>query len=177
MPKRSREQIRKDENRIIKELTTNANESINKIAKKCGFSRQKVWRIVKRLEKNNIIWGYVTIVDKERLNRKGFVMLIKRTNKPIDEKLLNNILNRKLDEIADEIDVEIEDSHYIHGVYDWMICINAKDIKHAKKMCESFNTEFGEHIEEIDLIEKMFPIKKCGIDNPNIEEIEEFTTF
>jgi len=56
MPKSSRKQIDNDEKKILRELQKNSKESIDKIAKKCGFSRQKVWRIIKRLEKNKTIW-------------------------------------------------------------------------------------------------------------------------
>ena len=52
MPKNSKKQIDKDEKKVIAELQNNARESIDKIAQECGFSRQKVWRIMKRLEKN-----------------------------------------------------------------------------------------------------------------------------
>ena len=63
MPKNSREQIDADEKKVIKELQKNSKESSDKIAKKCGFSRQKVWRIIKKLEKNKTIWGYFAVVD------------------------------------------------------------------------------------------------------------------
>jgi DNA-binding Lrp family transcriptional regulator len=177
MPKRSKEQIEQDENKILEELQKNANESINQIAKKCGFSRQKVWRIIKRLEKNNTIWGYVTIVDNERQGKEEFTMLIKRTNKPSDKKLLDTIVNRKVEEIAKKINVQIESSYYIHGNYDWMICFTADNIKQAKKLAESMNTTFSGYLEEIHLLQRMFPIKKLGVENPDIEKLKEFTTI
>lgn len=177
MPKRSKEQIIKDENKILEELTKNANESINQIAKKCGFSRQKVWRIIKRLEKNNTIWGYVTIVDNERQGKENFTMLIKRTNKPADKKLVDNITQRKLENIAKDTGVKIESSYYIHGPYDWMVSFTAEDIKQAKKLLESFNNLYSGYIEEIQLLQKMFPIKRLGIENPELERIKEFTTL
>ena len=51
MAKTSKKQIEEDERKIITELQKNAKESIDVIAKKCGFSRQKVWLVIKRLEK------------------------------------------------------------------------------------------------------------------------------
>jgi DNA-binding Lrp family transcriptional regulator len=63
MVKVSREQINKDEKKILAELQKDAQKGIDMLAKRCGFSRQKVWRIVKRLEKNRMIWGYTAIVD------------------------------------------------------------------------------------------------------------------
>ena len=66
MAKVSAKQIDIDERKVIAALQSNAKESIDVIAKQCGFSRQKVWRIIKRLEKNRTIWGYHAVVDSER---------------------------------------------------------------------------------------------------------------
>ena len=74
MPKNSNEQIEKDEKKILKELRKNANKSINDIAKSLGFSRQKVWRIIKSLEKNNTIWGYSAILDEQKLGKKNLYL-------------------------------------------------------------------------------------------------------
>ena len=67
-----------DEKKVMHELEYNANESIDVIAKKCGFSRQKVWRIKKKLESNKTIWGYHAVVDHEKLHQKSYIMLIKK---------------------------------------------------------------------------------------------------
>jgi len=67
MPKSSKKQIDDDEKVVVQKLQKNSKESIDKIAKKCGFSRQKVWRIIKRLEKNKTIWGYHAIVDNKKI--------------------------------------------------------------------------------------------------------------
>jgi len=47
MVKRSKESIEKDENKILHELLKDSRQSINDIAKKLGFSRQKVWSNIK----------------------------------------------------------------------------------------------------------------------------------
>jgi AraC-like DNA-binding protein len=41
MGKSSKEQLAKDDRKILAELQKNSNESINTIAKHCGFSRQR----------------------------------------------------------------------------------------------------------------------------------------
>jgi len=58
MPKSSKKQINEDEKKLLKVLQTSSGDNIENIAKKCGFSRQKVSRIKKRLEKDKTIWGY-----------------------------------------------------------------------------------------------------------------------
>lgn len=174
MPKRSKKQIENDETIILQELEKNANKSINEIAKKCKFSRQKVWRIIKRLEKNNTIWGYVTVVDDQKKDLSAYSILIKRTNQPLDDALIENITKRKMEQIAVKLGVTIDSSFYVNGIYDWVICFNAPDIKQAKKFCESLNRMYQGFIKEIHLLEKMFPIKQCGIENPEIERLKEF---
>ena len=103
MPKNSISQIEKDEKKILTELKINANKSINEIAKTCGFSRQKVWRIIKNLEKNNTIWGYTAILDYDKLNKKRYQMLLKRSHQPLTKEIINQILNRELKEKLKEM--------------------------------------------------------------------------
>ena len=76
MPKNSKEQIKEDEKKVMEQLINNSNESIDKISKKCGFSRQKVWRIIKRLEKSKKIWGYTAIISENDLEMKDYILLI-----------------------------------------------------------------------------------------------------
>ena len=174
MAKNSTKQIIEDERKIIKELLKNASNSVNEIAKNCGFSRQKVWRIIKNLEKNNTIWGYVAIVDNEKLNKKSFVILIKRTNKPIEDKTVNTIINQELQKLMDKTDIEIVQSSYLNGIYDWMICITARDIKQAKIFCEKLNRLYEGILSELIILERMFVARKCSIINPEIKKLKEF---
>ena len=55
-----------DEKSVLEELKKNAHDSINEIANRCGFSRQKVWRIIKNLEEERTIWGYTAIVNNQK---------------------------------------------------------------------------------------------------------------
>ncbi|MCJ7571585.1 MAG: Lrp/AsnC family transcriptional regulator [Candidatus Thermoplasmatota archaeon] len=174
MPKSSVKQIEQDEKKILDELSKNANKSINDIAEKCGFSRQKVWRVINILEKNNTIWGYVAVVDEEKLEKKGFIMLVKRSNKPITQKLVNQILNREFANKVKKMGIVITNSYYTHGNYDWVICFNANDIKDAKTFVEIYNELYEGHISEINLIEIMFTAVSSGVTNPEIEKLEDF---
>ena len=173
MPKNSREQIDADEKKVIKELEENSKESIDKIAKKCGFSRQKVWRIIKKLEKNKTIWGYCTVVDNEKVDMKRYVMLVKRSNVPMGE-TINKIVDLTMHSKAEEIGVNILCSSYIHGLYDWMFIFTARDIKNAKKFSELLTKEYQRAISEIHLLEDIFSVKKSGIVNPDMEKFREF---
>ena len=174
MAKSSNKQIEKDEKKIIEELSKNANKSINDIAKTCGFSRQKVWRVINNLEKNHTIWGYVAVTDEEKLNKKGYMMLIKRTNKPVEDKLIDKIVNRQLENEAKSMGIKFTNSTFTHGYYDWVICFNATDIRTVKGFVENFNKIYQGYISEIHLLETMFPVLTFGVKNPEIKKLYNF---
>lgn len=174
MAKNSMKQIKEDENKILLELSNNSNKSINEIAKKCGFSRQKVWRIIKNLERNHTIWGYTTVVDKEKQDLVNYTILIKRTNIPIEKELTEKIIKRELDHFAENIGVYVECSHYTHGEYDWVVCFDAKNTKDAKRFCEALTKLFCNNIKEIHLLETLFTAKNNGITNPDINKLRNF---
>ena len=174
MPKSSQKQIRDDEKKVIRELQKNAKESIGTIAKRCKFSRQKVWRIVGKLEKNHTIWGYTAIIDEEKQSLTNYIVLIKKTTVPINENLADTIIRRKLEDLASETGVDVESSFYVHGTYDWIIFFTAEGIKQAKKFCEHLNILYTEYINELHLLEIMFPVKKQGILNPKAMELKRF---
>ena len=173
MPKSSKEQIDADEKKVVRELQKNSKESIDNIAKRCGFSRQKVWRTIKRLEKNKTIWGYSAIVDHEKLDLKHYLILIKKSVKPVEE-TANMIVSREIERKADEIGISIGTSHYLHGCYDWQICFTAENIAKAKRFCEALNTTYAPNIKELELLEIIFPVKEAGIQNPHLEELKTF---
>lgn len=173
MPKVSKRQKELDERKVVAELQNNANESIDKLAKRCGFSRQKVWRIIKKLESNKTIWGYHAVVDDEKLGVKNYILLLKKTNKPVSD-LLNLIISRELEKQAKDLGVTIESSSYLHGSFDWMISFVTEDIKQAKRFVELFNRLYQNYVAEIFLFEEIFPVKTCGINNPHADRLKDF---
>ena len=174
MPKNSKQQINKDENKVIHELLKNSNESIDKIGKKCGFSRQKVWRIIKRLEKEKTIWGYTAIVNDDKIGVKGYTVLIKRTSTPADRTLVDTILSKKLEELIPNDNISIKNSFLVHGPYDWIIYFTAENIIQAKRFCDAIRTIYQGYISEILLLESLFEVQKFGITNPNQILLKEF---
>jgi len=86
MAKSSRDQIDKDEKKLLSELVKNSNENIDTIAKHCSFSRQKTWRFIKQLEAKGLIWGYTAIFDEEKIGLTHFVLMLKRTTIKAEKK-------------------------------------------------------------------------------------------
>lgn len=170
MAKSSREKIHKDEQRVIKALEENANASIGGIAKRCGFSRQKAWRIIKRLEKSKTIWGYHARVNDEKMNRKGYVLLLKLKHLPVDNKLEDDIIKGKLETLAKKQKVNIEDVIWLHGIYDTMLVFYAENLRKAKQYHEALNSNLDGNVIDSQLLEQMIVIKKDGFMNPEIKK-------
>jgi DNA-binding Lrp family transcriptional regulator len=173
MPKISKKQVDVDEKKVIQELQHRTSDDIGEIAKRCGFSRQKVSRIIKKLEENKTIWGYHAVIDNEKLQLKKYVILFKKTSKPM-HKEINTILSRAIEKQATELGVNISSSIYMHGFVDWMITFTATDIRQAKKFCDQINQIYGDFVGESFLVEEIFPVKSCGIENPDLKKIKDY---
>ena len=175
MAKSSRAQIEKDEKKVLNQLQNNAKESIDKIAKKCGFSRQKTWRIIKNLEKDDSIWGYTAVVDEEKMGKKGYLLLFKGTNYPMEQKSEKIILERELHKTANKMDVIVRDSHWVHGMFDGAIYFFADDIKRAKEFQQQFQNLHSGNVCDMVLLETIVPIERGGFTNPTIKKTKKLT--
>ena len=175
MPKRSRVQIEEDEKKVLQELEKNSKENVDNIAKKCGFSRQKLMKIINNLEENKTIWGYHPVVDDNKMNRVRFFILLKRSQKHLTEEKINIVVNRGLRQMATKLGVELESSFFVHGLYDGVMCITATDINQVRRFCDSISTLFkGAYISKVHILEVLFPIERNGFDNPYREELRGF---
>jgi DNA-binding Lrp family transcriptional regulator len=174
MSKSSRDQIVKDEKKILSELVKNSNEKIETIAKHCGFSRQKTWRFIKQLEAKSLIWGYTAIFNEEKIGLIHFILMVKRTTKQIEEKTVDKIVSRKLEDLVSELGITIESSSYVHGEYDWVLTFTAEDIKQAKKFSDSLVALHPGVIEKITIMQTLMFIRKQYILNPDKKKLKEF---
>jgi DNA-binding Lrp family transcriptional regulator len=174
MSKSSKEQMVLDEKKVLSELLKNSNENIETIAKRCGFSRQKAWRMIKQLEASKKIWGYSAIVDSEKQGLQKFIMFFKQSPRVLDSTTADKV---NLDEIKKnylELDITIETSHYIHGEYDWIIIFTAKDIKQAKKFQNLLQENYPGLIEKINLAQVLYTPRDHCILNPSYSKVKDF---
>jgi DNA-binding Lrp family transcriptional regulator len=174
MAKSSREQMDLDEKKVLSELVKNSNEKIETIAKHCGFSRQKAWRIIKQLEAKGFIWGYTAIFNEEKIGLMHYIFLTKRSMKKLEEKTIETIVSRKLEDLVTELGVTIESSVYTHGEYDWVITFTAQDINQAKKFSNSLFVLYPGVIEKITILQTLIFIRKQYILNPDKQKLKEF---
>ncbi|MBN1860830.1 MAG: Lrp/AsnC family transcriptional regulator [Candidatus Thermoplasmatota archaeon] len=159
--------------KLLPVLQNNAHENIEAIAKRVGFSRQKVWRMIKHLEDRDVIWGYSAITNQEKYHTKQFMMFIKRTNNPLDKKIMEKIDSINLEDIALPLDIVIESSCYVHGNYDWIISFIAQDIHQAKIFCDALYNEFPGAIAHIDIQQILYYVRKHYIFNPDRKKLHD----
>jgi DNA-binding Lrp family transcriptional regulator len=170
MPNTRNDRLMTDELKVIQVLQKNAHENIDKIAKKCGFSRQKVWRIIKKLEKEKTIWGYTVIYDDDLTNLKHFTMLVKRTTMPIEKKTITEILDTRLEDLLPDGSIRMENIEFVHGSLDGVFSFWADSLITAKRFCERFNERFNGYVVSYELLETIITVRRANIRNPHIKE-------
>jgi DNA-binding Lrp family transcriptional regulator len=166
MIKRSKDAINEDKKLVLSELQKNANKSVNEIANKLGFSRQKVWKIIKDFESDKTIWGYTAIGDIEKQGLNHYILLIKRAQKPISKELIEKIQSDEIHSLFPSSEVNIRSSFYVHGIFDMIVSFTARDLKQAKKVQEAFLKNYKGFIQEIFILENIFTLRDHGILNP-----------
>lgn len=164
-----------DELQVVTILEKHAKESIDEIAKKCGFSRQKVWRIIKHLEEKKIIWGYSAITGTEKKSPLGdhFILLLTRSASPLDDSMKREVIFEKLDAYLPE-GVKIENISIIHGDWDAIVTFYAPNLICAKKVVQVMFERTGKYFKNYSLIEQLFPIRKNGFKNPRIKNLVDY---
>jgi len=150
------------EDKILEELQKNCRLNLDEIGKRCGCSRYKVGRFIKKLEDNNIILGFSAIINPNKSNHKHFVLLLKRTTLPIEEEILNKLPLVSGSDILPDIKINLEDTYYVHGDFDWVVTFTAEDISYAKDFCNKILKYFNKYVEQIELLETIGPIRKNG---------------
>ena len=134
MAKSSKETILHDELKVLDALEQNSKESIDQIAKRCGLSHQKVWRIIKDFEKRKIIWGYIAKTDETAKHLKHFTLLVKRSIVPLNDDIRKEVMFDKLDNRLPGL-VKIENIYSTHGMVDFIFTFYAPQYCCCIKVC------------------------------------------
>jgi len=173
MAKSSVESTKTDEMKVLDVLRQHAKESANELGKRCGFSPQKVTRIIKNLEKKEIIWGYSAVDDGDASDLKHFVLILKRNTKSVETTIRKGVITDFLDDYVPN-QLKIENIYFTHGSFDGVVTFYAPDLVSAKMLVQEIIKKIGDYFNEYLLLETLFPIRKQGIKNPQLKNLVEF---
>jgi DNA-binding Lrp family transcriptional regulator len=171
---RSKKQIDEDDKKFLSILQNNSGESIENIAEKCGFSKQKACRIEKRLKKNNIIWGYAPIINYSDMSLIHDTGLFKRSPVPFDKETIEEVTKGALEDRFQGDNIKIESVLFVHGEFDWIISFTAPNVIIMEKFCDKLMSVFSKYIDSYSIHETIVNVRKQGIKNPIIGTQEEF---
>lgn len=163
------------EEKILKELQKNCRLNLDKIGKKCGCSRYKVSKVIKKLEENNTIVGYSAIINPTKINLKHFILLVKRSSHPFDEEMLKMIPVTAETEFVPNVNINSIATLYVHGNFDWVLAFTAADITYAKEFCNKIFKHYSKYIESLELLEIVVPFRMNGLVMASPEAIKEIT--
>lgn len=163
------------EKKVLIELRKNCRLNLDDIGKKCGCSRYKVRKVMKKLEDNKTILGYTTIIDPKKLNLKHYIVLIKKTKIPVAAETLKKLPVNDITDLLPntEININLEDTSYLHGNYDWFTSFTTDDISNAKEFCNQILKIFHKHVANIELLETVMPIRTNGLRISHPDQIPE----
>lgn len=175
MAKTSRKKLKEDRNKILRSLVKDSNQNLDVLASTNNCSRQKIWRIIKELEKT-VIWGYTVVFSKEAIEMNSYILTIKfnneLSNSPHRMEKIQQTISRELEKNVK--DVHLDSFFYVHGPYDFILRITAKNIRKAVKVKKFIFDGIGEIIKDITISEVLFPLVEGSIKNPQIEKFKTF---
>ena len=158
---------------ILNELLKDCRRSMNSIAKACCKNKQQVWRRIKKLEEENVIWGYSAVIDENKIGYHRYMALIKIGPQTLEA--VNKVIERHLDPNArGRENIRIIESYYLNGLFDWIVIFAAPSIVDAKKYCGFLEVVYADFVEGVELLEVIFPVARSGKINPEIEKLKEF---
>jgi len=163
------------EEKILNELQKNCRLNLDEIGKKCGCSRYKVARVMKKFEENNVIIGYSAIINPKKKGLKHYILLVKRTTLPMEEDTLNKLPMGNITDMFPDIDIDVkfEDTLYLHGKYDWITTFTTDDISHAKEFCREIFRLYHKYVDQVELMETVLPIRINGFRIPDPKNIHD----
>lgn len=160
--------------KIIFELSKNARQSANAIARKVGVSKDVVTYKINNFLKQGIIRRFITIINTERLGFHRYEIFFGLKN--IDEKKEKQIAEYLS---KNPLSLWVRSSL---GEWDMLSEFYTRDILDYEKTLREINNKLRENLEKVDssrvLVEYAFPLKCIGYDfNEPLIEAQSETNF
>ena len=148
-------------------------KSIKEIAEKLNSYRQKIWRRKKKMEEENIIWGYTTIINESKLHNVMYLILMKM--KPMSKELCDMLIQRNVKRIPEKQQVRLLNVLYINGAFDLIIMFIAPNHATARRYYDSLRISYEPFLlEKPVIVDVNFRLIREGKVNPEIESLYDF---
>lgn len=171
--KESKRNVKLYRDDVLERLIENPTKSVREIAKEMGSYRQKVWRRKRKLEEENVIWGYTAVVDESKINHVLYIVLLKM--KPMSKELAELIMNRITKGEPHKQNVRLINVLYVNGEYDWIIMFSAQNHATARKYYDSLRLAYEDYLlEKPVIVDVNFALVREGKTNPEIGKLYEF---
>ena len=102
------------------------------------------------------------------------MLLIKRSPKVAERKIVNTIALSQLQSKYEPLGISVISSYYLHGEYDWALIFSAQDIQRATSFQRILTENFPGIILQMNLMRILFSQREHYIFNPNPTKLEEF---
>ena len=134
----------KKDKKLLTALDENARLSNSQLAKKIGLSKPAIEYRIKRLQKNNIIFKYYTVINFTKLGYSQYKIYFKFQNtNPKDEQKIINYWNKEKNSIW---------VAQIRGRWDLAVSVLAKSNFEFGQTLSAFMNKFSKHILEKDIL-------------------------
>lgn len=160
-------------NDVLECLIEDPTRSVREIAKELRSYRQRVWREKRRLEKDNMVWGYTAVVDESKINHVLYIVLLKM--KPMSKELAELIMKRIIKGEPYKQSVRLINVLYVNGEYDWILMFSAQNHATARRYYDSLRLVYENYLlEKPVIVDVNFSLVREGKTNPKIERLYEF---
>ena len=168
--------LKRNKKTLLESFLEDPTRSLRDIAKELESYRQKMWREKRKLERENIVWGYTAVVDESKFNHVLYVVLLKM--KPMNKELAELIITRKIREEPKKQNVRLINVLYVNGEYDWMIMFSAPNHATARRYYDSLRIAYHDHLlEKPVIIDINFSLVREGKINPEVQKLKEYVAI
>jgi DNA-binding Lrp family transcriptional regulator len=158
---------------VLHYLLNDPTKSIREMANDLKSYPQKVWRSKKKLEEDNVVWGYTAVVDEGKLGHVIYIILLKL--KPMSRELADLIIKRINSGQPAKQNIRTIDIIYVNGQYDWFLMFSAPDHATARRYYDTLRVQYADHlIEKPVLVDVNFILVAEGKTNPELHKLSDF---
>ncbi|WII07732.1 winged helix-turn-helix transcriptional regulator [Methanomassiliicoccales archaeon LGM-RCC1] len=177
MPKNSKSQNAIDRNRVMDRLLRDPGCTVQTLADDCNLSTQQVYRILRHLEEEGIVYGNPMMIDLSKVGKKRFIIFATRSGRPSDQSTLNGSLYSKvfLEEMREKnLDIIPEDDYTCTGAFDMVTIFLANNATDANKYLDLLRHVSNDYFSTFRISEVLFTTRKNMIATPERKRFIEY---